>query len=81
MGASTGEQRYRERAKLPSYQAAEFPMPIPRPMLTRLRAMAMRDGETHGDGVVVVADEMLLALGRTVAMAMRDTDGDARWRW
>ena len=25
MGASTGEQRYRERAKLPSYQAAEFP--------------------------------------------------------
>jgi hypothetical protein len=33
------------------------------------------------DGVVVVADEMLLALGRTVAMAMRNTDGDARWRW
>jgi hypothetical protein len=56
-------------------------MLIPMPMLTRLRAMAMRDGETHGDGVVVVADEMLLALGRTVAMAMRDTDGDARWRW
>jgi len=32
-------------------------------------------------GVVVVADQLLLALGRTVAMAMRDTDGDARWRW
>ena len=25
MGARTGEQSYRERAKLPSYQAAEFP--------------------------------------------------------
>ena len=30
------------------------------------------------DGVVVVADEMLLALGRTVAMVMREADADAR---